>query len=92
MNPSFMAEEISSNVQGSIIMYIYCVYIHVPDVRLSCNIRSMFLWYAGTSAIIVVGFFAAIKEILGVIIPRMKDFHNLLVSPPNVSLSLHHNT
>ena len=30
--------------------------------------------------------FAAIKAILGVIIPRMKDFHDLLARPPNVSL------
>ena len=80
-------------------MYIYtcilCIHVYTCVIIMcvcTCNIPSIFLLYTGTSAIIVVGFFAAIKEILGVIIPRMKDFHNLLVSPPNVSLSLHHNT
>ena len=37
--------------------------------------------------------FIAIKDILGVIIPRMKEFHDLLVRPPNVSLfvyDVHH--
>lgn len=36
-----------------------------------------------------VSLFIAIKEVLGVVIPRMKEFHDLLVRPPNVSWCMH---
>lgn len=38
------------------------------------------------TVVVFFSLFTAIEEILGVIIPRMKEFHDLLVRPPNVSL------
>lgn len=74
MNPSFMADEVSStnNMQGTACtIALTCTQQYCMNLLLlSC----------------VLSPFTAIEEILGVIIPRMKEFHDLLVRPPNVSL------